>query len=76
MQYCFETYNRAPLDMYNGLSQVVLSKRKEDSISIQKVKLCVNLSGSKPSTPQIILAASLAIQKNMAAMFGLFSWYM
>ena len=22
IQYCFETYNRTPLSMYNGLSQV------------------------------------------------------
>ena len=57
MQYCFETYNRTPLDMYNGVSQVDLSNWKEESISIQMVKQCMNFSGNKPRTPLFFLAA-------------------
>ena len=53
MQYCFETYNRAPLDMFNGLSQVDCNKLEEESFSIQRTKQCVNFSGSKPRTPLI-----------------------
>ena len=53
MQYYFKTYNRAPLDMYNGLSQVDCSKLEGRSISTQRVKQCVNFSGLKPRTPLI-----------------------
>ena len=36
----FENYNLTPLDKYNGLSQVFfISNKKEESISVQKVKL-------------------------------------
>ena len=48
IQYCFDTYNRTPLDMYNGVSQIDLSNWKIESISIQSIKQFVNISGSKP----------------------------
>ena len=34
----FEDYNLTPLDMYNGISKVISSIQKEESISIQRVK--------------------------------------
>ena len=77
MQYYFENYNRAPLDIYiMDYPKLIVSNWKEESISIQRVKHCVNFSGSKPRTPLTVRAASLAIQKSMANMFGLISWYM
>ena len=32
IQYCFETYNRTPLDMYNGLSQVDCIKLEKNPL--------------------------------------------
>ena len=54
---------------------LIVSNRKEESISIQRVKQCVNFSGSNQGHLLFFLAASLAMQKNMANMFGLISWY-
>ena len=59
MQYCFETYNRASLYMYNGLSQVDCINWKEESISIQRIKQSVNFSGAKPRTPLFFLICFL-----------------
>ena len=54
--------------MYNGSSQVDCIKLGEESISIQRVKQCVNFSGSRPWA-SLFLAAFLAMQKNMAIIF-------
>ena len=53
--------------------KLIVSNWKEASISIQMVKQCVNFSDSKPRTP-LFLAASLAMQINLAIMFGRFSY--
>ena len=43
--------------------KLIVSSWKEESIIIQKVKQCVNFSGSKPRTHLMFLAAFLAVQK-------------
>ena len=45
----YENYNLSPLDMYNGLSQVILSNQREESISIQRVNNNNALMGWNPS---------------------------
>ena len=70
IQYCFEINKRTPLDIYNGSSQVDCIKPEGRIHCKQRIKQCVNFSGSKTMTP------SEAMQNNQAIMFGLISWYM
>ena len=49
MQYCLENNNWAPLDVcIMDYPKLIVSKWKEESIRIQRVKQSVNFSGSKP----------------------------
>ena len=71
MQYYFENYNRAPLDIYiMDYPKLIVSNWKEESIRIQRVKHCVNFSGSKPRTPLIVFSCILSNSEK----YGKYVW--
>ena len=70
MQYYFEIITEHPYIYIMDYPKLIVSNWKEESISVQRVKHCVNFSGSKPRTPLIVFSCILSNSEK----YGKYVW--
>ena len=58
----FENYNLTPLDMYNGLSNLIVSNQKEESISILRVNLGLCRCEGSGNAPLFVFLPQILIR--------------